>query len=274
MQDSWRGRICVQTQGGQSRLLLDRLVAWVERRSGRSGLHATRISAGASPSAMAEAMEWNAGKPGDADKVPGTFGPAPVTATEFFVSYAWGDDASPEGRERESIVDRLCTEAEARGVHIIRDKTTLRTGDRITLFMHRIGAGDRVFVVLSEKYLRSPYCMFELLEIWRYSRGNEADFRRRVCIYTLADTKARTPVERIRLARDWKREHDEINAMIKEDGGAIVGTQDFARFKQMGDFYRHVPDILATMFDTVQPRSFEDLVQHGFGDADVTKTPA
>ena len=43
--------------------------------------------------------------------------------------------------------------------------------------------------------------------------------------------------------------------------------QDFARFKRMGQFYRDVPDILATMFDTVQRHSFDDLVQHRFADA-------
>ena len=41
-------------------------------------------------------------------------------------------------------------------------------------------------------------------------------------------------------------------------------SQDFARFKLMSDFYRRVPDILATMFDTVQPRSFEELLQQIF----------
>ena len=130
--------------------------------------------------------------------------------------------------------------------------------------MRRIGAGGRVFVILSAKYLRSPYCMFELLEIWRYSRDDEADFRWRVRIYALADADARTSIERIKLAAHWKTQHDEIEALIKEHGGQIVGTQDFQRFKLMGDFYRHVPDILATMFDTVQPRSFEQLVQYGF----------
>jgi internalin A len=62
----------------------------------------------------------------------------------------------------------------------------------------------------------------------------------------------------------WKREHDEIAVMIREDGGEIIGTQDFERFKLMGAFYRDVPDILATMFDTVQPRSFEQLLEYGF----------
>lgn len=246
--------------------MLDRLAAWIDRRSGHGGLRAARIGTHGLAAAIAEAAERDPAKSGDADTVPGTFGPAPVAATEYFVSYAWGDDTSPEAREREDVVDRLCADAETRGVHIIRDKTTLRTGDPITAFMRRIGTGDRVFVILSEKYLRSPYCMFELCEIWRHSRGDEADFRRRVRIYALPDAKARTPIERIRLARDWKREHDEIATMIKDDGGEIVGTQDFARFKLMGDFYRHVPDILATMFDTVQPRSFEELVQYGFAD--------
>jgi internalin A len=268
MQDAWRGRIRLQTQGGQSRLLLDRLAAWIERRSGRSGLRAARVGTGVSLSVVAEAATRTAGEPDDADKVPGTFGLAPAASPEYFVSYAWGDDASPEGRERESVVDRLCDEAAARDVAIVRDKAALRIGDRITPFMRRIGAGDRVFVVLNEKYLRSPYCMFELLEIWRYSRGNEADFRRRVRIYALADAAARTSIERIRLAVYWKTQHDEIEALIKEHGGAIVGTQDFERFKLMGAFYRDVPDILATMFDTVQPRSFEELVQYGFADTD------
>jgi hypothetical protein len=34
----------------------------------------------------------------------------------------------------------------------------------------------------------------------------------------------------------------------------------------MGTFYRHVPDILATLFDTVQPRTFEELERYGFSD--------
>jgi internalin A len=266
MPDGWHGRIRVRTQGGQSRLLLDRLAAWIDGRSGHGGLRTARIGDRGLLGPIAAAAERDAGKPDDDNKLPGIFGPAPVAATEYFVSYAWGDDTSPEAREREAVVERLRTEAKARDRNIIRDKTTLRMGDRITAFMRRIGTGDRVFVILSEKYLRSPYCMFELCEIWRYSRGDEADFRRRVRIYALPDAKARRTIERIRLALDWKREHDEIAAMIKDGGGEIVGTQDFARFKLMGDFYRHVPDILATMFDTVQPHSFEELLSYGIDD--------
>jgi hypothetical protein len=35
--------------------------------------------------------------------------------------------------------------------------------------MQRIGRADRVFAVLRDKYLKSPYCMFKLFEVWRNS---------------------------------------------------------------------------------------------------------
>jgi hypothetical protein len=35
----------------------------------------------------------------------------------------------------------------------------MQPGDLISAFMKRIGRADRVIVVLSDKYLRSPYCM-------------------------------------------------------------------------------------------------------------------
>jgi internalin A len=242
---------------------LDRLGDWIERRSGHSGLRVKRLG-GAPRLAYSDVRAPRAWKPGGFDKVLGTFGSAPTPSPQYFVSYAWGDDTSPEGHEREVIVDQLCAAAKERGISIVRDKNKLRTGDGIVSFMRRVGAGDRVFIILSEKYLRSPYCMFELLEIWRYSRSNEAEFGRRVRTYALADAFARTPIERINLAVYWMKQYEEIEVLIKEHGGRVVGTQDFRQFRLMSDFYSHVPDILATMFDTIQPRSFEELVQCGF----------
>jgi internalin A len=105
---------------------------------------------------------------------------------EWYVSYAWGDDRTPEGRARKEIVDQLCDAAEAEGHHILRDKDVLSLGDSISAFMRQIGAGDRIFVILSDKYLRSPFCMFELSEIWRTSKQRGKGFLDRVRIYALS----------------------------------------------------------------------------------------
>jgi hypothetical protein len=50
--------------------------------------------------------------------------------------------------------------------------------DLISGFMKRIGLADHVIVVLSDKYLRSPYCMTELYSIYRRTVGEKEDFLR------------------------------------------------------------------------------------------------
>ena len=93
--------------------------------------------------------------------VPLNFAPEPVTDFDYCVSYAWGDD-TPEGKHREATVDRLCAETRRRGRRILRDKTAMGLGDRISEFMRRLAKGKRVFIILSDKYLRSAFCTFEL----------------------------------------------------------------------------------------------------------------
>ena len=109
--------------------------------------------------------------------------------------------------------------------------------------------------------------MFELNEVWRNSRQDEHAFRERVRIYTLDDADIWTPLARTRHAAHWRKQHDEMDAFVRDNGGpSLLGEKDFAAFRRMGEFYRHVGDMLATLADTVQPRSFDDLVRWGFAD--------
>ena len=73
-----------------------------------------------------------------------SFGQEPSRAPEWCVSYAWADD-TPDGRDRAAIVDRLCVEASAQGIRILRDKDAMGLGERISKFMKRIGGANRVF---------------------------------------------------------------------------------------------------------------------------------
>ena len=56
----------------------------------------------------------------------------------WYVSYAWADETDPM---REKKVDEFCDAAKKRNVEIIRDKTNLSRGDRISEFMGKIGGG-------------------------------------------------------------------------------------------------------------------------------------
>jgi hypothetical protein len=182
---------------------------------------------------------------------------------KYYVSYAWADPTDPD---REKIVDQACEEAQRRGATIIRDKTTLKTGDSVSKFMSQIAQGDVIFVVLSDKYLKSPWCMFELFEIWRVNRQDETEFLERVRIYLLQDAKISTPSDRLRYAGFWRQEHDKLKSAMNEVGLDAIGQEDLREYRLMQEYYNKVSDILAGFANILQPRTLEDLMKYGFAE--------
>ena len=151
------------------------------------------------------------------------------------------------------------------GTPIIRDKTAMTFGNSISRFMKEIGQGDRVLVFLSDKYLKSPSCMFELFEIWRNSRQDEVEFRRRTRLYVLPDAKIFSIPDRVAIAKHWRKEHDDL-----APDAAFLAERDFKAFRRMQDFATQVGDILALFADTLLPRAFEDFLKFGL-DSDPTQ---
>jgi internalin A len=143
----------IATKRGQAGLLLQRLIKLVED---------DRVSLGARPSGtrVAGVLQTEARDGPDVRADETLVRPAhePSTSLEYYVFYAWDDDTEG-GKERERTVDRLCAEAEARGLAIIRDKSAMKIGDRISKFLDRIGKGavdGRVCIALSDKTSSPP----------------------------------------------------------------------------------------------------------------------
>lgn len=103
---------------------------------------------------------------------------------ELFISYAWKADTA--------IVDALNETLKGRDIRVTRDKDALRYKDSIGEFMRRLGRGTAVVVVLSEAYLRSHYCMYELLQI-----DKSRDLRERAFPIVLDDAGIHDPIEMV-----------------------------------------------------------------------------
>jgi TIR domain/SIR2-like domain len=89
----------------------------------------------------------------------------------LFVSYAWKDKESNEPVNRETVVDWLekrSALSEMKTLLFFRDHNDLKFGDSIDSFMTRIGKGKIVIRVISDKYLKSRYCMTEALRMENY----------------------------------------------------------------------------------------------------------
>ena len=132
--------------------------------------------------------------------------------------------------------------------------------------MQRLAEGNRVFVILSDKYLRSPYCMYELLEIWRKCSGEEEKFLGRIRAYVIPGTKIYSVPDRAQYAIHWRQEYEKVDQLIHDHGPDVVGRRGFQEYKLMGDFRRWVAEILEAVADRLQPRDFDDLVKYGLDD--------
>jgi internalin A len=261
--DGWAGEVHIATKRGQAGVLLQRLVWLIENDD--------RISLGTRPSGkkvtgVEPKAEERDGPDAKADETPVRPGHEPSTRFEYFVSYAWGDDTA-DGKEREAIVDRLCAEAVGRGETIIRDKTGMKIGDRISTFMDRIGKGavnGCVCIVLSDKYLRSTYCMHELFDVWRNCREDGGTFIDRTRVFVLPSAKIATAVERAQYLIYWQSKFKEVDDLVRQRGQFVLSDKDNAEFRLLSRFVNETANVLQLVQDILRPRSFDDYVNHVF----------
>src|SRR5512140_1350670 len=132
-----------------------------------------------------------------------------------FISYAWKG-------ESEEIVNQIDRSLQERGIKIIRDQRDLGYKASISEFMERLGRGNCVIVVISDKYLRSPNCMFELVEI-----ADGKQFHDRIFPIVLADADIYDPVKRIGYVKYWEEKRAELaEAMKTLDPANLQGIRD------------------------------------------------
>jgi uncharacterized caspase-like protein len=149
---------------------------------------------------------------------------------EIFISFAWGGDS-------EEFVNQLDQELQAKKVTIIRDKRDLGYKGLIKEFMERIGHGKCVIAVINDKYLKSPNCMFELVQVSK--NGNFFD---RIFPIVLPDAQIYNPVQRLNYIKHWETKKKELSEAIKE-----VGPEFLQGIREEIDQYTEIRNTIAEL---------------------------
>ena len=191
---------------------------------------------------------------GDKNELKGKHGAAKKEERNIFVSYAWGGDS-------EKMVDDIETRFAIKGIKLTRDKRDLGFKGLISEFMKDIGSGRAVVAVISDKYLKSPYCMFELLEIYR-----NLDFKNRIFPIVLGDAKIYEPISRLQYFKYWKGKKTELEEAILEvgiDAITMIGD-DYKTYKKIfdniGEIVTVLTDINALNPEIHSNENFETLI--------------
>jgi internalin A len=243
---------------GNPAQLVEQLSKVVQRQADRFGIKVTQQDG---PSL--ETRDSDEKKESEMDP---RFTAPPSDGVKHYVSYAWADDRSEAGRTREEKVDLTCDAYAGEGVRIFRDKTELRTGDDIWKFMQDLGASDRVFVFLSDKYLKSPFCMYELFELWRNARMDQDAFSQRVRIFTLDDADIWSLKGRLKYVAYWEKQLEEHSELFEQARHLNLSAKSHQELRNMQDFAQRVDEILVAYTTRIQPRTFEEFLEYRFDD--------
>src|SRR5262249_20387460 len=89
-------------------------------------------------------------------------------------------------------------------------------------FMQKIGRGHAVVLVISDKYLKSDNCMFELVEITK-----NKDIHDRIFPVVLGDANIYKPVNRVRYIKYWEDKEKELDKAMRSVSAAnLHGIRD------------------------------------------------
>lgn len=181
-------------------------------------------------------------------------GPTPAKPVVYF-SYAWAD-ANEQGAGREQVVRDLIAELEQDGRFELKyDKQDVGYRRSISEFEREIGRAERIMVVVSDKYLKSVHCMYELLQIFRKSGSEAAEFREKIFPIVHADAKIYDPLDRLDYVAYWQEKCKNLEDKITKLGLGVTrsAVPDFENYHEILTNLGQLAGVLADL-NTLNPQ--------------------
>jgi internalin A len=271
---SWRGLIRIAAKGDGAAALLGRLQMLCGEVGERFGAIidgealAARIAAGADgvvddPPADVYEDALRARLDRRLEAAPATFAPAPppMPQERCFISYAHGGDADEAARQRQLAFEAVLKRLPELGLEPFYDIEHLAHGESIDSFMALGAEQPKLTLILSEKYLHSPYCMDELRRIWRACGSQAAKFRARVRVLALPDAKFQTDDDQENIRNHWREQaadsHQRIETRLK--AGERAEAKHVNTYNAAIEVKDLVVEILSCVADTIHVRNLSEI---------------
>lgn len=116
----------------------------------------------------------------------------------IFLSYSW---------KKVEAADEVGDAVLSRGFHLVRDISDVKYKHDLTAFMKSIRNCDYAITIISDAYLKSPNCMFEIIELLK-----EQKFKDKILPIYLDDAKIFTPSDRIDYITYWNKKYSDLKA--------------------------------------------------------------
>lgn len=146
----------------------------------------------------------------------------------------------------EKLVNKLCEILKTEGIKYVRDSEELKYKNNLREFMARLGRGKCIITVISDKYLRSDYCMDEMLQAIKH--GNLRD---RIVPIVMADAgRIYDAIESLAYNKYWQDRAAKMEAEVKQLPYANTkGSRYYVDL--FADIDRNISEIIAFLQDLI-----------------------
>ena len=119
----------------------------------------------------------------------------------LFLSYSWNDS---------ELADRIDGELSSYGFDVKRDIRDIGSWKSIKEFMSSIRNQDYAVIIISSSYLKSPNCMYEIMELLK-----DSQYKDKVLSIVTEDADIYNPISRANYIKYWEEETQKLEEAIK-----------------------------------------------------------
>jgi len=155
----------------------------------------------------------------------------------IFLSYCWNDT------ERANIIDEYLRK---KGIEVTRDIRGVDNWQSLKDFMQTIRENDFAVLLISDSYLKSVNCMYEVLGIMK-----EVEYRKRI-FPAIIDTNIYSTEEQIKYVKYWEERVEVLKKNLMGLGytnGLALGQE----LKKSEDIARSIAEFLVNIADMKNP---------------------
>jgi hypothetical protein len=142
---------------------------------------------------------------------------------DIYLSYAWNDSGGFDVEENTTFIEQLAGALTTQGWNVRQDTTEVNYRDSVKEFMQDLGMAKYVIVVVSNKYLHSYYCMYEVKEILKHRQ-----WQQRIYPIVLNDAKV-FKGEGFAYTSFWQTELERLGKEIDPIRGTHAGITGLQR---------------------------------------------
>lgn len=152
------------------------------------------------------------------------------------------------------IANKIYNDLQVIGVSIIKDNQELSYTDSIPSFMKRIRSSNYAILLISDNYLKSKNCLYEILELQK-----EENHWNKVLPIVWKGTKIYSAIERLNYIRYWEQKIKELESAL-ENIDPINCTEIYSELKLFKDIAYNIDGFLKKISESLH-YSPEDIIE-------------